>query len=128
MNGELDFGYAQAFAVAKTRLETRTKDCVSAIGGTDVAVAVTKARRQDLDDALAGRPGRRLPPEWIWRIAIISPEELRAEVANALVNPLGYGIAPIKPLTTEERLARLEYRVAARFGQAGSELVEENRR
>jgi hypothetical protein len=128
VNGELDLGYAHTLATAKTRLEGRTRDCVTAIGGPEVAVAVTKARAQDLGDALAGRPGRRLPPEWIWRIAIISPEELRAEVANALVNPLGYGISPIKPLTTEEKLARLEYRVAARFGQAGSELVEENRR
>ncbi len=128
MKGQGELPLETMFERAKTRLEGRTKDCMTAIGGPEVGVAVTKARLQDLGDALAGRPGRRLPPEWVWRIAIIAPEELRAEVANALVNPLGYGIAPLKPLSVEERLARLEFRCAARFGQAGAELVEENKR
>lgn len=105
----------------------RLEDCVDVIGWR-VAEGASGARRQDLRDALSEREGRRMPTEWQWAIAILSPEEMRAEVARALVEPLGYGVAPIRPLTAEERLARLEYRVATQLGEQGRRLVEENRR
>jgi hypothetical protein len=125
---ELEFGNGHRIATARKCLLRRSTDCMEAIGGLEVAIGATGARRQDLSDALAGREGRHFRIEWAWAIALLAPEPMRAEVASCLVEALGYGIAPIRPLTDAEKLARLEYRVATRFGQAGAELVEENRR
>lgn len=59
---------------------------------------------------------------------IIAPGEHRARIAAAMVEPLQFGVAPILPLTAEQKLARLELRVVAKLGTAGLEVVEENRR
>lgn len=94
----------------------------------ETACAALDVRRQDLRDALSDREGRRFDVEWVLGVAMVAPEEMRAAVARALVEPLGYGIAPIKPLSVEERLVRLEYRVATELGVAGLRIVEENKR
>lgn len=127
MTDTLDFGFSRRASEARKCLIKHLKECVGEIG-VEGAVEVSGARRQDLSDALADREGRRLEVEWCIAIAAASPEHLRAKVAECLVKVLGYGIAPLKPLTAEEKLARLEYRVAKRFGEAGAEIVEENRR
>lgn len=127
MTDSLDFEIARRVDDARRNLFRRVDDCIDAVG-MEVAAGAARARRQDVRDALSDREGRRFPVEWSWAIAIVSPKELRSEVGRCLVEPLGYGVAPIKPLSAEERLARLEYRIAARFGAAGSELVEGNRR
>lgn len=127
MTTELDFGIAGRIRDARRCLFRRTEECIDEVGMA-VAVAATGARRQDVRDALSDREGRRFPVEWSWAIAMVSSEELRAGLGGCLVEPLGYGIGPIKPLTTEERLARLEYRVAVELGEAGRRVVEENRR
>lgn len=127
MTKEMDFGMAARLAAARKCLFRKVDDCIDAIG-LEVATGASGARRQDLRDALSDREGRRFPVEWGWAIALVAPEPLRAAVGECLVEALGYGIAPIRPLTAEEKLARLEYRIAARFGAAGAELVEENRR
>lgn len=127
MSDTLDFGFGQRIRDAKRCLARHTDEAIDQIG-MDVAMAATKARRQDLRDALSDREGRKFPVEWNWAIGLAASEDLRAEIAKCLVEPFMFGIAPIKPLTAEEKLARLEYRVATRFGEAGAELVEGNRR
>ncbi len=127
MTATLDFGIASKLRAARRCLISAVKECVEEIG-PKTAEAACGARRQDLSDALADREGRRLEVEWCMAIAMVSPEPLRAKVAACLVEAMGYGIAPIKPLTTEERLARLEYRVATELGSAGQRIVEENKR
>ena len=127
MTDSLDFGNAQRIRDARRRLYVHVEACIDTLG-METASTAARCRRQDLRDALVDREGRRFPPEWAWAIAICSPEALRAQVAASLVEPLGYGIAPIKPLTAEERLARLEYRVATELGAAGARIVEESRR
>lgn len=113
---------------ARRRLCVSIDDCISQIGGMKVAEGATGATRQHLRDTLSDREGRLLEVRWPWRIALLSAEPLRAAVASALVEPLGFSITPIKPLTTEEKLARLEYRVATELGAAGLRIVEENKR
>lgn len=127
MTDTLDFGISAKANAARRCLIRSVNECVDEIG-METAVTASTARRQDLRDALSDRDGRRLEVEWVMRIAMVSPEHLRARVATCLVEALGYAVAPIRPLTTEERLQRLEYRVATRFGSAGAEIVEENRR
>lgn len=124
MTKEMDFGASQKASAARRALLKLLKECIEAIG-YPAAVKATGARRQDLTDAMADREGRRLEMEWCWCIALASPEPMRAQIARLLVEVLGYSVAPLKPLTAEEKLARLEYRVAKRFGEAGAELVEE---
>lgn len=127
MTAALDFGISAKVAAARRCLIRTIEECIDEIG-METACGASGARRQDLRDALNNRDGRRLEVEWCMAIAMISPEHLRAKVAGCLVEALGYGVAPIVPLTTEQRLARLEYRVASRFGAAVAELVEENQR
>lgn len=127
MSDSLDFGISSKVRAARRCLIRAVKECIDEIG-SKTAEAACGARRQDLSDALADREGRRLEVEWCMAIALVSPEHLRAKVAACLVEALGYGIAPIRPLTVEERLARLEYRVATELGSAGQRIVEENKR
>lgn len=127
MTDQLNFGHGDRLNAGDRKLLRVTRDCVDMIG-MPVAEGVTGARRQDLTDAFAGRASRYTRPRWHWGIALLSSEEMRAAVAAALVEPLGYGIAPLRPLTDAERLARLEYRVATQFGPAGLAIVEGNRR
>lgn len=127
MTNELDFGLAQRIGRARRSLLRVTDDCVDSVGN-DVACGAAQCRRQDLRDMLSDRDGRRLETAWVWSIAAVSPAEMRAAVAAALVEPIGFGIAPIRPLTDAERLARLEYRVATELGEQGKRIVEENKR
>lgn len=127
MTATLDFGISAKVRAARRCLIKAVEACLDEVG-LEAAIGATGARRQDLRDALSDREGRRLEVEWCMAIAMVSPEHLRAQVAECLVEALGYGVAPVKPLTTEERLARLEYRCAAEFGAAGVRLVEENKR
>jgi hypothetical protein len=128
VTASLDFGNPQLIRDGRRCLYRHVDSCIDQIGGLNVAAEAADCRRQDLRDALSDREGRRFPVEWGWAIALVAPERLRAQVAACLVEPLGYGIAPIRPLTVEERLARLEYRVVTELGPAGMRLVEESRR
>jgi hypothetical protein len=127
MTESLDFGNSARIRDAKRCLFRHVNQAIDEIG-MDVACKASGARRQDMRDALSDREGRKLPVEWIWSIALVSPEPVRAEIAKCLLEALQYGIAPLKPLTLEQKYERLKYRVATRFGQAGVELVEENER
>lgn len=127
MTTELDFGIGSRIRDARRCLYAKREEAIDDLG-YDIILAATKARRQDMRDALSDREGRKWPVEWDWSIAMVSPEHLRAEFAGCLVKPLGYGISPLVPLTTEQRLARLEYRVATELGTAGQRLVEECQR
>lgn len=102
-------------------------DAVDAIS-LIVAAGACGTRTQDLSDALAGRSSRYLRIEWVLAIADVSPVDFKHRIALALVSWLGLKVEAQKPLKPEEKLARLEARVAARFGQAGLELVEETNR
>jgi hypothetical protein len=122
-----DFGFAARRRHFRKQILRLVDDCVDSIG-MDTACGALEVRRQDLRDALNDREGRRFDIEWAAGIAMVAPEEMRAAVAGSFAESLGYGIAPLKPLTTEERLARLEYRVATELGAAGLRIVEENKR
>lgn len=88
MTKELEFGNSHRIERARLCLLRRVEDCVDAIG-IEVAVGATKARRQDLNDALSNREGRHFRVEWAWSIALVAPEPLRAEVGTCLVEALG---------------------------------------
>lgn len=127
MTQSFDFGFAARRRHFRKQILRLVDDCVDAIG-MDTACGALDVRRQDLRDALNDREGRRFDIEWAAGIAMVAPEEMRAAVVSSFAEVNGYGIGPLKPLTAEERLARLEYRVATELGSAGLRIVEENKR
>lgn len=127
MTTELDFGISAKVRDGRRCLFSHFEEAIDDLGWK-VVIAASKARQQDIRDALNDRESRRFPIEWAWSIALVSPEKMGAAIARCLITPMGFGITPIRPLTTEEKLARLEERVTRRFGEAGAEIVDENRR
>lgn len=102
-------------------------DAVDAIGLLQAAGACD-ARKSELSDALASRDGRYMRVEWLLAICDAAPSDYRLRIVDALVAWQGLSVVPIKPMTPEERLARLEQRVATELGEAGRRVVEESRR
>lgn len=124
---ELDYGRKERVA-RRLRLSLRAvKDAVDAIG-LNVAAAACGCTTSELCGALKGRKHRPLRLEWLIAICDVARPDFREQILETLLAPLGFKVAPAKDLSPEERLARLELRLAARFGAAGAELVEENRR
>lgn len=123
----LDFGSDFRVAQALRDVMRVANDAVDAIG-LMVAAGACGCRPPELADVLGGRPNRYLRIEWLLAIADIAPIDFKLRIADALVNWMGMKAMSARPLKPEERLAVLEQRVAARFGAAGLELIEENRR
>jgi hypothetical protein len=124
MQPELDFGRDHRVTEAYRRVLRVVGDAVDAIG-LMVAAGACGCRTPELSDVLAGRSGRYLRVEWLLAIAEASPPDFRALICGEW---LGFVPQPIKPLTEAEKRRRLEERIVAKFGPAGLELVEENRR
>lgn len=127
MQEALDFGRPHRVATAYRRLLRTLSDAVDSIGLLQAAGACD-ARKSELADALNGRDGRYLRVEWLLAICDAAPPDFRARIIDALVCWQGLAVQPARELTPEERLARLEQRVATELGPAGARLVEENRR
>jgi hypothetical protein len=83
---------------------------------------------QYLSDALHGKNSKGFRSDWLSVVVEMAPLESAIAIMRALGERRGLEITRRKELTPEERLTRLEQRIASRFGQAGAELVEENRR
>jgi len=126
MQEALDFGRDHRVSEGQRSILRVLNDAVDAVS-LIVAAGACGCRTQDLSDSLSGRSNRYMRIEWVIAIRDVSPPDFRQRINEALVGP-GYKIEPIKPLDAKEKLARLEARIAARFGQAGVELVEENKR
>lgn len=123
----LDFGTFHRCDLAHRELFRALEDAVQQVGLLTAAGAC-KCDSTDLRKALNGDAGRYFRTTWPARIAAIAPAETRERIARALVAGLGFDIAPIVQLSPEQRLARLELRVASELGPAGVRLVEECRR
>jgi hypothetical protein len=61
-------------------------------------------------------------------ICDVSLPDHRTRIVRALVAWQGLSVTASRPLTAEEKLARLEQRVAAELGEAWRRVVEENNR
>lgn len=123
----LDFGRGHRIAVAYRKLVRALGDAVDAIGLVQAAGACD-ARKSELNDALQMRDGRYLRVEWLMAITDIAPPDYKRAIIDALIAWQGLSVVPMRPLTPEERLARLEQRIATELGAAGQKLVEENRK
>lgn len=123
----LDYGSDFRVTEAHRQLMRAVNDAVDAIS-LIVAAGACGCRTPELADVLAGRSNRYLRVEWMLAIADVAPIDFKLKIANALVGWLGFRPEAQKPLKPEEKLARLEQRIVAKFGPAGVELVEEARR
>jgi hypothetical protein len=123
----LDFGRSDRIARAYRKVLRTVGDAVDAIGLLEAAGACD-CSKSDLVAALADREHRHLRVEWLLAICDAAPPDFRARIIESLVAWQGLVVQPAKELTPEERLARLEQRVATELGPMGARIVEENRR
>lgn len=94
-----------------------------------VAQGATKIDASDLGKMFTPGSGRHFRYRAAFAIGALSSYETRQRIILPFNNALGFGEPqPLKPMTAAEELARLKQRCVARFGAAGAELVEENRR
>jgi hypothetical protein len=122
----LDFGRDHRVSEGQRSIIRVLNDAVDAVS-LIVAAGACGCRTQDLSDSLSGRSNRYMRIEWVIAIRDVAPPDFQQRINQALIGP-GFKVEAIKPLRPEEKLARLEARIASRFGQAGVELVEENKR
>lgn len=120
----LDFGRGDRTTRAYSKLLRIVGDVVDAIGLIQAAGACDCAK-SDLLAALADRDHRHLRVEWLMAIMDAATPESRQLIASALLEWQGFAVIPVKPLTPEEKLARLEQRLIAKLGDVGRQLVEE---
>lgn len=123
----LDFGRDYRVSEAQRAVMRSLNDAVDAIS-LIVAAGACGCRTQDLSDALCNRPNRYMRIEWVLAIADASPIDFKHRIVTTLSTWLGFRVEPVKPMRPEERLARLEQKIAAHFGAAGLALVEESRK
>lgn len=123
----MDFGRNDRVVRNYRRVLRCVSDAVDAIGLLQSAGACD-CSKSDLVSALADREHRHLRVEWLLAICDAAPPDYRLRIVDALVAWQGLSVVPIKPMTPEERLARLEQRVATELGEAGRRVVEESRR
>jgi hypothetical protein len=126
---EINYGLPHTLLQSRNELVLTTKNCFAAKSGLRDRVEVeAKFRTQDVTDWTAMEKPRRFPVECAWAVALSSTADVRDAIARALIRPLQLDIKPLRPKTVEEKYARLQIRVAQRFGEAGAELIEENER
>jgi hypothetical protein len=123
----LDFGRDHRVTEAHRAILRALNDAVDAVS-LIVAAGSCGCRTSELSDALSGRTNRYMRIEWVLAIADVAPADFKHRIAVAFTSWLGLRVEVQRPLRAEEKLARLEARIASRFGQAGLELVEENKR
>ncbi len=123
----LNFGRGDRVSRAFAHVLRVVHDAVDAIGLVQAAGACDCAK-SDLLAALNDRDHRHLRVEWLMAICDVAPPDYRARIISALVEWQGLAVVPVKPLTAEEKLARLESRLVAQLGDVGLRIVEENKR
>ena len=123
----LDFGRDHRVSEAQRGLLRVLNDAVDSLG-LMICAGACGCRTQDLSDALSGRGNRYVRIEWLLAIMDVADIALAQHIANAVIGWRGFNAQALRPLTAAERLAQLEARVLAKFGQAGVELIEESRR
>lgn len=95
--------------------------------GLDVCAAAAGIAGPNLRQALDAKPGRHLGQRQRVAILDLGSDEQRTAYANLMLRAWSKKTAPLRERTVEERLRDLEFAVAARFGEAGVELVEQER-
>lgn len=97
--------------------------------GPAAAAGICGCFEQDLANALSGRKGRHFRLVWATKIARRCDEKYARPIVDAFNRAMGWeGARPIVSKTEGEILTALEQRLIAKWGEAGREMVEENRR
>lgn len=117
-----------SYALAQSKKDKRAvlRRIVDRVG-FDAAVAACGLSDSHLNAALAMKPGRNLDDHHIDALLALGTDQERCEYLDAQQAPFGRCSQIRKIRTDTERLRDLEFKVAARFGEAGVELVEAER-
>jgi hypothetical protein len=93
-----------------------------------VAAAATGLSDTHISKALSDDPGDRyLHDRHVDAIlALATPDEVAA-YWNARLGAYGLKVSPVRPRNADERLAALEERITRKFGEAGAELIDDER-
>lgn len=116
-----------SMALARTAARVVLRSIVCRITGR-VAAAATALSESHISKALGDTPDdRNLLDRHVDAIlALATPAEVTA-YWNARMKAYGLVAKVIAPRTVEERLARLEFKVATKFGALGVEVIENER-
>ncbi len=124
---QLTFGAIRDGGTPWDRLLDALRDAVVLITPKELAYRLN-VQPSYLSDALHGIARKGIKAEWIPVILAMAPDSARLAIIASLAAPCGLEVVRRKDLSPDERLARLEQRISTKFGPAGAELVEENRR
>ena len=116
----LDFGRSDRTDRAWSKALRVIADVVDELG-LDAATGACDASRSELLDALNGRERRYFRGCWIVRLFDAANPDQQQRIRDAM-------FPPVRELSAEEKLARLELRIAAEFGKQGARIVEDNRK
>jgi len=95
--------------------------------GLDVVVGATGLTKSHIRQALDGEDGRYFDQRLRFQVLRFATEQERTDYLDASMSCFGRKSAPVRPRSDKERLRDLEYRVAARFGESGVELIDDER-
>ncbi len=120
-------GISSAQVEDSDRRARRVLSDVIARIGLEVAVGATGLTKAHIVQALNGDQGRYFDQRLRFQVLRFATEQERDDYCNASLACFGRKTAAVKPRSAEQRLKDLEYRIAARFGEAGSEVVDAER-
>lgn len=120
--GSLDFGRNDRVIRAADKLRRTLLDAVESIGWV-VAAGACDCAKSDLHHALKERNERYVRIEWLMAIADAAPDA-RARILGAMAECWGFTVSAAKPMTADEKLAKLEQKVAT-LGSVGVTLMSE---
>lgn len=122
--GSLDFGRLYRLDDEHRAAWRATADVVDAIG-LIVAAGASGMDSPDLSKTFTPNSGRHLRLRTVMAIGAVAGSDARRAIITPVARLFGFSLHTAQPLTAEQKLARLQALLVARFGQAGAELAEE---
>ena len=117
----LDFGPRERINRDTEKLRTILRRVADVVGVKEIAYEADVSPSYVVQ-ALNG--GKSLKPEIVFAGRELAPEELAMELRRVFAGE-GYHVSGERPLTPEEKLARLESRLRSKFGELGEEAMKE---
>lgn len=106
---------------AAWRAADDAKDAIGLI----VAAGASGMDAPDLSKTFTPNSGRHLRLRTVMAIGAVAGVDARRAIIQPIARLFGFSIQTANPLTPEQKLARLQALLVARFGAAGAALAEE---
>lgn len=121
----LDFGRTYRVIDEHRAVYRATEDTKDAIG-LIVAAGASGMEAPDLAKTFTPNGGRHLRLRTVMAIGAVAGTDARRAIITPIARLFGFSlVAAAQPLTAEQKLARMQALLVARFGAAGAELAAE---